>query len=152
MKGGAVTTEKSGISKSYCEVAIHRRESAKLEGKKSELLRIAEAAVQHSGGRLCFSLNEKDKSSWFVDYDTRFIKLDGKRLGRDIELYGFIGDGLADWQQALIMFLEEIVLPLKRELPESYAKASEMIRALGEEVYPESTIEQWRKLFYGCVK
>jgi len=129
------------------EVVIPRREPIKLEGKRAELLKIAEIAVQDSGGRLRLAFNEEDESEEFVGSAARFLKLDGKRLGRDIELYGFMGDDIAGWQQTLAMFLEEIVLPLKSKLPESYAKAGEALRTLGESVYPENILQQWRDLF-----
>lgn len=129
------------------EVVIPRPEPIKLEGKRAELLKIAEIAVQHSGGRLRLAFNEEDDSEEFVGGAARFLKLDGKRIGRDIELYGFMGDDIAGWQQTLAMFLEEILLPLKSVLPESYAKAGEALRTLGESVYPENILQQWRDLF-----
>lgn len=114
------------------EVVISRHEPIKLKGKRAELLKIAEIAIQHSGGRLRLAFNEEDESEEFVGGAARFLKLDGKRLGRDVELYGFMGDKIIGWQQTFAMFLEEIVLPLKSVLPESYAKAGEALRALGE--------------------
>ena len=129
------------------EIVIPRHEPAKLEGKRAEVLKIAEIAVQHSGGRLRLVFNEEDESEEFVGGAARFLKLDGKRLGRDIELYGFMGDDIVGWQQTLAMFLEEIIFPLKSELAESYAKAGEALRTLGESVYPENILQQWRDLF-----
>lgn len=131
------------------EVVIPRREPIKLKGKKAELLKIAEIAIQNSGGRLRLAFNEEDDSEKFVGSvaGVRFLKLDGKRLGRDIELYGFMGDDIAGWQQTLIMFLEEILFPLKSVLPESYAKAGEALRTFGESVYSEIILQQWRDLF-----
>ncbi len=124
-----------------------RRESIKLEGKLAELFRIIEIAVQYSGGRLRLAFNEEDDSEEFVGAAARFLKLDGKRLGRDIELYGFMGDAIANWQQALAMFFEEIILPIKSVLPESYAKSGEELRLFGESVYPDTIIQRWRDLF-----
>lgn len=123
------------------EVVIPRREPVKLEGKRAELLKIAEITVQHSGGRLRLVFNEENESEKFVGDAAHFLKLDGKRLGRDIELYGFMGDDIVGWQQTLVMFLEEILLPLKGALPESYAKASEALRTLGKSVYPENILQ-----------
>ena len=130
------------------EIMIPRRESIKLKGKRAELLKIAEIAVQHSGGRLRLALSEEDESEEFAGNAARFLKLDGKRLGRDIELYGFMGDGIAGWQQTLAMFLEEILIPLKnKKLSESYTKAGQALCALGESVYPENILQQWHNLF-----
>lgn len=129
-------------------VTIPRHEPIKLEGKSAELLKIAEVAVQHSAGRLRLAFNEKDDSEEFLGSAARFLKLDGKRLGRDIEIYSFINDTLTNgWGQTLVMFLEEIILPLKSTLPESYAKGGELLKSLGESVYPENVIQSWRDLF-----
>lgn len=129
------------------EVVIPRPESARREGKRADLLKIAEVAVQYSDGRLRLAFNEEDDSEDFVGGAARFLKLDGKRLGRDIELYGFMDDSIAGWQQTLAMFLEEILLPLKSVLPESYTKAGEALRTLGESIYPDNILQQWRDLF-----
>jgi len=63
-----------------------------------------------------------------------FLKLDGKRWGRDIELYvsmiEFIGPlGVA------ASLLEEVIMPLKESSPEAYIKGIEMLREfdVGEE-------------------
>ncbi len=122
------------------EVVIPRREPVKLKGNQAELLKIAEIAAQHSDGCLRLAFNEEDENEKFVGGAARFLKLNGKRLGRDIELYGFMGDDIIGWQQTIAMFLEEILLPIKSELPESYAKAGEALRMLGESVYPTNII------------
>lgn len=129
------------------EVVIPRREPIKLDGRRAELLKIAELAVQHSDGRLRLAYNEKDESDEFTRGAGRFLKLDGKRIGRDIEQYGFFGDSVAGWGEALVMFLEEVLLPFKNGLPKSYTKAAEALRTLGESVYPEDMLQQWRDLF-----
>jgi len=115
--------------------------------KRAKLLEIAEIAVSHSGNRLRLAFNEEDESKRFQAEAKHFLKLDEKRIGRDIELYGFMGDEVVGWQQTLAMFLEEVVLPLKSALPESYAKAGEELRILGESVYTESVLPRWRELF-----
>ena len=135
------------IDESRREVVIPRREPAKLEGKRAELLKVAEIAVQHSGGRLRLAFNEEDETDEFVGNAARFFKFDEKRLGRDIELYGFMGDDLIGWEEVLFMFLMETIFPIKNELPDSYNKASEALRTLGESVYSADIIQKWRNLF-----
>lgn len=119
-------------------VVIPRREPRLLTSNVAELLKIAEIAVQHSGGRLCLLVHDGSAA--------RFLRFDGEDLGRDIELYGLLGD-VAGWQQPLAMFLEETLLPIKKGLPESYAKAGEALRQLGESVYPKNLLKRWRDLF-----
>lgn len=128
------------------EIVIPRREPIKLEGALAELLKVVEIAVQHSDGRLRLAFNEEDETEQFLASAQRFLKLDGKRIGRDLELYGFMGDNVIGWQQTLVIFLEEILLPLKGELPKSYTKASRALCTLGELIYPENVLQLWRDL------
>lgn len=118
-----------------------------LEGKGAELLKIAELAAKASEGRLRVAAHEQGNSEE-VDYaGNRFLKLDGKRLGRDVEMYDFMGSGPVGWEGTLPMVLEEVILPLKKELPESYAIASERLKRLGETVYEGDILNSWNGLF-----
>ena len=58
-----------------------------------------------------------------------------------------MGDSHLGWEPTLVMFLEEVIIPLKNKLPESYAKASEELRKLGETVYTGQMLEMWHDLF-----
>lgn len=52
-----------------------------------------------------------------------FLKLDGKRLGRDIDVYVRVGDLFPDRLGigiSLIDIAAEIMIPIRRELPESF--------------------------------
>lgn len=135
------------IDESREKVIIPRKEPSKLEGKRAELLKIAEIAVEFSQGKLRIAYNEDDETDEFVGSAARFLKLDGKRLGRDIELYGFMGDGPVGWGATLAMFLEEVILPLKENILQSYVVAGEELRILGKSIYPEDLLGKWNKLF-----
>ncbi len=113
----------------------------------SVLMRIADIAVQNSGGRLRLTYNEEDESRKSVRHKQHFLKLDEKRIGRNLQVYVFLGDEVIGWQQLLGEFLKEVLLPIKSELPKSYAKASEALRVFGESVYSEHLLWQWRGLF-----
>jgi len=115
--------------------------------KRARLHEIAEIAVQNSGKRLHLAFNVADDSNKRSQDAAHFLKLDGVRIGRDIETYGFMGDLVVGWEQTLPMFLGEVIFPLKNVLPESYNKAGEALRALGETVYQESELQEWRELF-----
>lgn len=121
------------------------QEAIPLEGKRL-LLGVAEAAIEASNGRLRIALHEEDQSDDFVPDAQRFLKFDEKRLGRDIELYGFMGDSAMGWQQLLPTFLEEVLLPIKSKLPDSYSRAATKLRELGEEVYPPDIQQRWAEL------
>jgi hypothetical protein len=69
-----------------------------------------------------------------------FLKLDGKRWGRDIELYvsmlEFIGPlGVA------ASLLEEVIIPLKESSPAAYIKGIEMLREFDVKEDPD----EWRE-------
>jgi hypothetical protein len=120
-----------------------------LEGKGAELLKIAELTAEASEGRLRIAIHEEDESEELDYSGGRFLKLDGKRLGRDIETYDFMGDiqEMGGWQAVLPMFLEEVLLQVQEDLPESYAVASQRLQALGELVYKGKQLEEWNELF-----
>ena len=130
------------------KIVIPRREPIKLEGALAELLKIVEIAVQHSDGRLRLAFNEEDETEQFLASAQRFLKLDGKRIGRDLELYGFMGDNVIGWQQALVMFFEEIIFPLRTKVPQSYLEAGEALCLLGESIYPEGILQPWCDLLF----
>jgi len=121
----------------------------KVSSKKirDELFKIAAIAVEHSGGRLRVAFKEGDQSDERRDEAAHFLKLDGRRIGRDIELYGFMGEGPLGWQETLVMFLQEVLMPFANVLPESFDKAGGKLCILGEEVYPSCLIADWRDLF-----
>lgn len=129
------------------EASEHVQRPAPINDKRAELMKIAEMAVQCSDGCLRMAYNEEDESKDHVADAAHFLKLDEKRLGRDIELYGFMGDGPFGWEETLAMFLEEILLRLRNRCPESYEKAGDMLRTLGESVYSAEYIKLWRDLF-----
>jgi|WetSurMetagenome_2_1015567.scaffolds.fasta_scaffold54768_3 hypothetical protein len=131
---------------------IKRAEATALKLKEmtgigAELLQMAEAAVAISDGRLRLVHNQEDNSEKLEREAARFLKLDGHRLGRDIELYDFMGRGPVGWEGTLPMILEEVILPLRKELPKSYETASEKLKKMGEPVYKGDILNSWNELF-----
>jgi hypothetical protein len=118
-----------------------------LEGNGAALLRIAETAVAHSGGRLRIAISEADDNESLQPAAARFLKLDGKRLGRDIELYDFLGRTIVGWPVTLAEFLLETLAPVKTTLPESYHHAGEALKQLGRSVYPADACAEWDACF-----
>jgi len=108
---------------------------------EKKLLRIAEIAVELSGGRLHLATGDEDAQP--------FLTLDGKRLGADINVYRLMATTHPSGQLArLTSFLSDIILPLKNELPHSYRKASKALRALGESICPDHLLGKWQALFF----
>jgi hypothetical protein len=130
-------------------VEIPVPELKELKGKGAELLKIAEAAVEASEGRIRMAAHEEDESEEFDYSGGRFLKFDGVRLGRDIETYDFMGDitEMGGWNAVLPMFLDEVLFEIEEELPESYVAASQRLQALGESVYKGKRLKEWNQLF-----
>lgn len=80
---------------------------------KDELMMIAEKLTSSSDGRLRLAFNEDDGTTAKVADAAHFLKLDGQRIGRDIELYGFLGK-VGGNAVALTDFLESVILPLEQ--------------------------------------
>ena len=126
-----------------------KHEPMPLEGMRAALLGVAENAIAASDGRLRIAFNEEDQTEEFREEAQRFIKLDGKRLGRDIELYGFMGADIMGWEALLPTFLEEVLLPIRRDLPDSYLQAAEKLQELGKEIYTPLRQKRWEELLIG---
>lgn len=80
---------------------------------KDELMTIAQRLVSSSEGRLRIAFNEDDGTTAKVADAAHFLKLDERRIGRDIELYGFLGRTASN-AIALTDFLEGVILPLQQ--------------------------------------
>ena len=124
------------------------RQRLRTGNREKKFSAIVQIAVKYSGGRLRIAHSEKDENDEYASGIQNFLKLDGKRLGQDIEAYASMSSPDVDgWPLTLTTFLAEVVHPLKNELPESYVKASEMLCLLGESVFAKEMIEHWRGLF-----
>ncbi|MBP1749095.1 MAG: hypothetical protein H6Q52_1634 [Deltaproteobacteria bacterium] len=73
-------------------------------------------------------LEEWDSPKPDPDAET-FLKLDGRRWGRDLELYASVIELIGPRGVAATL-LEEIIIPLKESSPDAYIKGIEMIRDL----------------------
>lgn len=109
---------------------------------------IAQLIAKHSQGRASLAYQEEDGTADKALDTAHFIKVDGRRIGRDIELYGFMGDGPVGWEATLAQFLEEVLLPVKWSgLADAYAVAGEQLKELGHRVYPSELHTDWDALF-----
>lgn len=93
----------------------------KLASKTVDLLKILQIAVEHSNGRLIIALEKKDKSGKFKCED-RFLKLDGRRIGEDVEYFRILGN-LVGWHLTLSIFAKNILYKIKPAVPKSFAEA-----------------------------
>lgn len=113
---------------------------------RQELFDLATALAAASPEVLRVACNEEDKTTAAARDAAHFFKLNEQRLGRDLELYGFMGEKLEGWESTLVRFLEEVVLPLKKVAPAAYAVACEKLKEMGKKVYSADLQPQWEEL------
>lgn len=113
---------------------------------RQELLDLADAMVATSPEVLRVAHNEEDATTEPAEDAAHFLKANERRLGRDLELYGFMGDGPVGWQSTLSFFLEEVVLPLRSSAPAAYSVACSKLKDLGREVYPTDIQAEWEAI------
>lgn len=108
------------------------------------LMRLCETMVAASGGRLRIAKNEADATTDFDPEAQEHLKLDGRRIGRDIRLYNFMaevggtGPAIADF--ALIL------MSIKQILPAAFEAVRADVIAL-DVWFDESNREGWRGLW-----
>lgn len=110
---------------------------------KEDFMRIANEIVAASSGRLRLAFNEDDSSTSKVADAAHFLKLDERRIGRDIELYGFMAKMMGD-AAAVADFLAEVILPIQ-PCARSYGIGMDAMRSLAG-VMPQDKRAEWLEL------
>jgi len=109
------------------------------------------AMVEASQGRLRLVDGEHDFTDDQCPTAGEFLKLDGSRLGRDIDLYVRIGDLFPDKLgigMSLIDIAAEILIPIRHELPESFDAVAAPLAALGcAEISDPVQLNTWNAFF-----
>ena len=106
---------------------------------RERLLAIAEA-MQTTDIRLAY--NEEDDSTEVNEEAAHFLKYNEKRVGRDIELYAFMGEIEGDIVM-LCDFLGEVIMPLNLQ----DSPAAMAIQNWGCELMDEENWGDWLDLF-----
>jgi hypothetical protein len=107
---------------------------------REKLLAIAKEVAISPDIELVF--NEEDDSTKENKEAAHFFKHKGKRIGRDIELYAFMGK-MSSEIEMLVDFLSEVIFPLN--LHDS--KASKSLLVWGFEILPEDKWDDWGDMF-----
>lgn len=114
-------------------------------GLRSGFIAIARGMGEASGGRLAIVFGEADDSAASESEAAHFLKIDGRRHGRDIEVYAFLAK-LEGEPAALVRFVEELVLPLEG-VPASHAVGLQGAEALGPRFFEDETLlAEWAGL------
>lgn len=111
---------------------------------KDDLIALAKVLVAKSDGHLRLAFNEDDITEAKVADAAHFLKLDGRRVGRDIELYGFMSK-VAGNAMAVTDFLAEVLLPIQSTCVESFRVGLEAMRGLVG-VFPNDRRAEWLEM------
>jgi len=110
-----------------------------------KLIAIARTAAEYSDGKLSLVFNEEDETTDKTTEAGHFFKVDGKRFGRDIELYGFMCD-VAGNSFALAEFAQSMGMLKAMGLWESWEAVRHECANLSEFV-PDELVSQYRALY-----
>lgn len=113
---------------------------------RQELIDLATALATAESQVLRVAYKEESETTDAAAGAAHFLKLNERRLGRDLEQYGFMGASIMGWQGTLVLFLEEVVLPLEKAAPTSYVVACEKLKEIGKQVYPTDLQADWEEL------
>ena len=126
-------------------------EAARLEQQgqqplEPELLILAGIITGLSEGRVRVAVNEEDDTTQTQVEAAHFLKLDETRLGRDLEVYGFIGR-VAGNELALGDFVGEVIIPLRTSIPAVYDSVAPLAEQLGYEFLDAKYHQTWGAIF-----
>ena len=109
--------------------------------RRKRLLDIA-AAIAMTNTDIRLAYNEENDSKGVNLEAAHFLKYKEERIGRDIELYAFMGE-ISSEMEMLCDFLNEVIYPLKLQdsLP------AQAILEWGYEWLPMDKWEAWEELF-----
>lgn len=93
-------------------------------------------------GNFTLSFKEEDETTEQQPEAGHFLKRDGKRYGRDMELYRFISNIGGD-EGLLCMLLEELALPARAMDESFYQSIVPWFLEQGSKVFPDR-IEEWK--------
>ena len=113
---------------------------------KERVFEFAETLASYSD-KITLVTSEEDGTAEECKEAATFLKVNGKRLGRDLELYCFMSELSSD-KNMLCDLLGEILLPIgKIPLALAYREGSVVLRNWGNEVFDEEQAKEWKSLF-----
>ena len=147
MKNDSTTTKSKSIEDLENEAwdnIIHGIAKATKRITKDDFIKIAEAMVEKSEGKLRLAFNEDEKTSEPKATGIHFLKLNEKRIGQSMELYG---QRAMLFQDVTLPDFFEVLLSIKMDCEESYKVGSKMLRELGELAYKGELLKKWNAIF-----
>lgn len=95
-----------------------------------------------SGGRLRIAAGEQSDSTGPDKEAGDFLKFDGRRMARDIQVYVFMGK-VQGWEPTVVDLATELVMKVKTELPEAFAVGIERLKQFGSDVMKPDKAAEW---------
>ena len=115
---------------------------------KQSLMDVLQLIVDHSEGAARIALQEQDNIERRAMGAGHFLKVNGRRVGRDVEDYVGPFALVKGWDATLVDFLLEVLFPVRSKgLVESYQAAADALQKLGREVFSGDVLSQWDDLF-----
>lgn len=113
----------------------------------SSLMEFATAVAQASNGRITLVRHEENESPSHQPEAAEFLKIDGKRLGRDLKLYDFMAK-IQGWENTLVDVILEVLMPLQDfGLDASYEAGAQVLKEKGRSVFSERRYDEFVGLF-----
>lgn len=91
-------------------------------------------------------VNEEDSDNGHQPEAAEFLKVNGRRVGRDFRLYSMVA--MMAPGQMLAQVGEEILIPLQRECPDGFIKALDRVDHFGR-IYLDDNedLERWKAIW-----
>ena len=111
---------------------------------KEKIFCFAKCLIDSSNGAIRMAFQEEDDTTEVNKEAANFLKNKGNRLGRDLELYAFMGE-ITSVPMMLTNLLTEIFYPIQKE---KWSKqAADYLKTWGVEVNEGENKGEWIKLF-----
>ena len=116
------------------EVIIPVREYIETKSRLEQLIEVAMVAVKFSRMRLNLTFEYAPGCDVFDDDACHRMMFDGKMIGQELEKYNdsilFRSEGMETWEKTLELFHDEVLLPFKDILTESYEMAYKALKKI----------------------
>lgn len=122
----------------------NREERAKRDPFYADLINICDKMCAASGDRIHLVFGEKDSSGEEQDDAAHFLKMDGRRIGRDIEQFAMLSK-ITSIPFAAADFLA-VMLGVSASLPAAYKAVEPDLRSL-KKYFAEEYQKDWDELF-----
>jgi hypothetical protein len=109
-----------------------------------DFMKILETIVSNSNGQARIAFNEEDDSTKETKESKHFLKVNEKRLSRNLEFY--VRMAKISPERAFVDF-SQILFAIKKDYVESFNQASILLKELVGRFYKAEMLDEWNKWF-----